>query len=186
MFNKRDRGSMRTHFTLILLFALSVLPGCAAKLSEKISAPVTPSTSGAFWKPTKPEEQKPVEIPTLNLPPGYTDKVSWSLTELIDLALLTNNLTKTTWFQARAAAAEAQSKKGPYYPSLDVSVESTRIHGSAVGGLFSFNQSSTRPYVELNWILWDFGRTSNDVEEAKLVCRKLESQRGSAKCNSSG
>lgn len=167
MFNKRNRGSMRTHFILIVLFALCALTGCASKLSEKISAPVTPATSGAFWKPTKSEEQKPVQLPTLSLPPEYTEKATWSLTELIDLALLTNNLTKTTWFQARAAAAEAESKKGPYYPSIDLSVESTRIHGSAVGGLFSFDQSSTRPYLELNWILFDFGRTKSDVEEAK-------------------
>jgi outer membrane protein len=158
---------MRPYFILTTILPVIFISGCASKLSEKISSPVTPATSGDFWKPAKPEDQKSVQLPSLNLPEEYTNKETWSLTELIDLALLTNNNTKTTWYAARAVAAEAQSKKGPYYPSVDLSVETTRIHGSAVGGLFSFNQTSTRPFLELNWILYDFGRTRADVEEAK-------------------
>jgi outer membrane protein TolC len=169
MFNNSLGGKIMTriHLILSILAILTVSSGCASKLSEKIADPATPKTSGSVWTPTKPEEQKPVAMPEANLPPEYADKMDWSLTELIDLALLTNNNTKTTWFLARAAAAEAQSRKGPYYPSVDLSVETTRIRGSAVGGQFTFNQTSTRPFLELNWILYDFGRTKADVDEAK-------------------
>ena len=158
---------MRLPTILVFVLSISFLSGCVSKLSEKISSPATPPSSGEIWKPTKPEEQKPVALPTVTVPAEYQNKESWSLEELIDLALLTNNSTKTTWYLARAAAAEAQSKKGAYYPSVDAAVETTRIRGSAVGGLFSFSQTSTDPYIALNWILFDFGRRRADVDEAR-------------------
>jgi len=160
------RRGMHLYLIPPVLISAALLSGCASKLSEKIASPATPETSGDFWKPTKSQEQKPVTLPVVNVPPEYNAKINWSLTELVDLALLTNNTTKTTWYQTRAAAAEAQSKKGPYYPSVDFDVDTTRIRGSAVGGRFSFTQTSTTPYLEMTWILFDFGRTRADVNEA--------------------
>ncbi len=153
------------HLHCLGVAILILITGCASHGSKSISAPVTPSSSGTMWKPTEP--QKKLELSQSNVPAEYASRESWSLPELIDLALQTSNDTRVSWFQARAAAAEMQSKKGEYYPDVDLSLETTRIKGSAIGGRFTFAQTSTRPFLELNWILFDFGKRRADVEEAK-------------------
>ncbi len=153
------------HYHCLGTMILILITGCASHVSKNISAPVTPSSSGTIWRPTEP--QKKLEFAPFNVPAEYANKETWSLPELIDLALQTSNDTRISWFQARAAAAEMQSKKGEYYPDVDLSLETTRIRGSAIGGRFTFAQTSTRPFLELSWILFDFGKRRADVEEAK-------------------
>ena len=65
---------MRLPTILVFVLSISFLSGCASKLSEKISSPATPPSSGEVWKPTKPEEQKPVTLPTVTVPAEYRIK----------------------------------------------------------------------------------------------------------------
>lgn len=154
-------------FNLISVAFLLFLSGCSSHLASKISSPETPSSPGSLWKPPKPEEKKPLPLPVLEVPAEYRNKTNWGLAQLIDVALLTNNRTKITWYEARAAAAAVGSARGAYYPDVNANLETTRIRQSAVGGQFTFVQTSTRPSVDLSWTLFDFGRTRADVDEAK-------------------
>lgn len=154
-------------FILAPVAFLLFLSGCSSQLANKISSPETPSSPGSLWKPLKLEQKSPLPLPAVEIPAEYRNKTDWSLAQLMDVALLTNNRTKITWYQARAAAAAVGSARGPYYPDVNASLETTRIEQSAVGGRFTFKQTSTRPSVDLSWTLFDFGKTAAEVDEAR-------------------
>lgn len=154
-------------FILAPVAFLLLFSGCSSQLASKISSPETPSSPGSLWKPSKAEEKKPLPLPAMEVPEEYRNKTNWSLVQLIDVALLTNNRTKITWYQARAAAASVGSARGAYYPDINANFETTRIQQSAVGGRFSFKQTSARPTVDLSWTVFDFGRTAADVDQAR-------------------
>lgn len=144
-------------FSLILCLALL---SCAGKKPSAIPSASEP------WKPA-PADVPIMEAVAPTASPEYQNKKDWTLAELIDLALKTNNETKITWFQAKAAAAEFESKKAAYYPTVDLEADLTKSHGSAVGGRFSFDQKSSSPSMAIAYVLYDFGKRQADAEEAR-------------------
>lgn len=143
-----------------VLCLLLTLVSCAGKTPAPIASPAE------NWKPA-PSEIPQLKITAPTISPELQNRKDWTLNELIDLALKTNNETRITWFQAKAAAAEFESKKGAFYPTVDVAADLSVNHGSAVGGRFSFDQKSSTPSVAIAYVLYDFGKRTADAEEAR-------------------
>lgn len=145
---------------LILTLAL------ASSAGAHDPAPI--ATPDQRWKPA-PDEIPQLKMTAVTIDPELQNRKDWTLPELIDLALKVNNETRITWFQSRAAAADFQSKKGAFYPQVDVAADVSLNHGSAVGGRFSFDQKSSSPSAVISYVLYDFGKRRADSEEARQI-----------------
>src|SRR5262249_26979494 len=130
-------------------------------------SPGTPPSASERWKPSE-EVLKQFHFPEIpRLTPDLQNREVWTLEQLVDVALQANSRTKVTWLNALAAAAHYGSVNSAYYPSVDVSADLTTIKGSAVGGQFTFKQTSTTPTADLNYVIYDFGKRKGDSEEAR-------------------
>jgi outer membrane protein len=89
-----------------------------------------------------------------------------SLSQILDVGLRNNPVTRTAWFQARAAAAELGSKYSEYYPTIELDGSIVRQKVALTGGSTAL-QTTYGPSASLTWLLLDFGGRSADVEEAR-------------------
>jgi outer membrane protein TolC len=85
---------------------------------------------------------------------------------VLDVALRNNPVTRSSWLQARSAAADVGSKRSEYFPILEVDGQITRQKQAALGGQSIFLQTTYGPSANLTWLLLDFGGRGADVEEA--------------------
>ena len=104
-----------------------------------------------------------VAIPEQYLKPGAT----LSLEHVIDVALSNNPVTRTAWYQARAAAANLGAKKSAYLPDLELDANITRQKQTSVGSRFVTLQTTYGPSLNLSWLLFDVGGRAADVAEAR-------------------
>lgn len=91
---------------------------------------------------------------------------SFTLLELIDIAIKNSPSTRQMWEDARAKEAQQKQAESSYYPSANVSavVNKQKISGSLkVNDLDELNYT---PNVTLNYLLLDFGGRSAKVEQA--------------------
>lgn len=146
--------------TVAVLFLILTFVSCAGKTPAPIATPAS------IWKPA-PQDIPQLKLTAPTVSPELQNRKDWTLPELIDIALKVNNETRITWFQSKAAAADFESKKGAFYPTVDVAADLSKNHGSAVGGRFSFDQKSSSPGVAIAYVLYDFGRRTADAEEAR-------------------
>ena len=150
------------------LAGLAATSGCAHFRPAKAISDESPPSPAAPWNPT-PEaraEQKPTPPP--EIPEKYRrEKTVLSLAEVIDIALRNNPVTKTTWAQARSAAAVLGQKRAEYFPEIDLGASITRQKATTFGGASTFFQTPYGPSASLSWLLLDFGGRSGDVEEAR-------------------
>ena len=93
-----------------------------------------------------------------------------SLADLVDLALSRDPATRATWYDARAAAAQAGARWAAYLPTVDVSANLTQQHQDATpsrpGG---FDQRSWGGSATLTWLLLDLGARGALREEGELL-----------------
>jgi outer membrane protein TolC len=89
-----------------------------------------------------------------------------SLSDLVDLALSRDPATRAAWFDARAAAAQASSRRGLYLPSVDVNGALVRQETAAGPSRPSTVQTTLGPSASLTWILLDLGGRGALVDEA--------------------
>jgi outer membrane protein len=150
---------------VVMVATVTVLGGCASRDvgSRVASTPATP------WQPP-PEGRMPVPpptpppvIPAAYLQPGATV----SLEQVLDVALRNNPVTRTYWYQARAAAANLGAKRSEYYPDLELDANLTRAKQTSVGGRFITLQTTYGPSLSLSWLLFDLGGRAADVDEAR-------------------
>ena len=146
--------------------------GCSHFSPEtSISNSVAPA-AGVPWAPPPearapetPAAEKKVEIPEEYTRPGTT----LSLAQLVDVALRNNPVTREAWHFARAAAAEVGIKRAEFFPIVELDGSITRQKSAAVGGRFTFLQTTYGPAASLNWLLFDFGGRTADVAEAQAA-----------------
>jgi outer membrane protein len=152
---------------LFVLLSLAYTQFCFAGDFYPKGSPGTPPSPSQPWKPSEEilKQFRLPEIPTLT--PDLANRQVWTLEQLVDVALQSNSRTKVTWLGALAAAAHYGSINSAYYPSVDVWADLTTIKGSAVGGQFTFEQTSTTPTAALNYVIYDFGKRKGDSEEAR-------------------
>lgn len=157
---------MKRLFFCMLILAIAATIH-AADPKKTWSSPGIPEKAGDFWNPPAGEPPKLTGATPVPAPPEIQNKRDWSLSDLVDFALETSNTTRATWNNAKAAAAEFRSKKGEYFPEIELEGRFTRIKSSAIGGRFTFEQDSFDPIANIRWVLFDFGRRKGDVDEAR-------------------
>jgi outer membrane protein len=149
----------------VVLLAAS---GCSLLPKKSVQNAVSPAPEQPWTPPAAAKMPEPVtpaaapEIPAEYLKPGATV----SLGQLVDVALRNNPLTRQTWFQARAAASEVGSKRSLYFPYVEADGNIQRQKQAAVGGRFTFLQTTYGPSVAASWLLFNFGGREAEVQEA--------------------
>ena len=153
---------------LSLLLAAPLAAGCAHfSTSRAIEKDTSPSPS-VPWNPPPAAraEQKPTPPP--EIPEKYRkEKTVLSLAEVIDIALRNNPVTRTSWAQARSAAAVLGQKRARYFPEIDLGGAVTRQKSTTFGGASTFFQTTYGPTASLSWLLLDFGGRSGEIDEAR-------------------
>ena len=149
-------------FGLFVFCLVGVGLGGCVSVKERVSP-----NPEVYWQPPKPTDST-VEVLS-KWQGGALDLVA-----LIDLALANNPGTRVAWFQAKAAAAEWGQAKSAYYPTVSASVNFTRSKMRSVDTTHSgipFLADSTYttsygPSLQINYLLFDFGKRSSDVKAA--------------------
>jgi outer membrane protein len=155
---------VRRAAAIVLLFSTA----CTAIPEKTVRDAVSPSPQEPWAPPAKagmplaPTDKLAPTVPEEYLKPGTT----LSLVQLVDVALRTNPQTREAWSFARAAAAEVGSKRSLYFPVFEVDGTLQRQKTAAVGGQFTYLQTTYGPSVAASWLLFDFGGREADVEEA--------------------
>ena len=163
----KPTGRVKAQSAVFLVAAAAAL-GCAAttSTSPERAAPVPESSARLVALPSAPPPPAaPVPtVPERLLQPGTT----LTLTDIVEVALQNNPLTRASYLQARSAAASLGAERSAYYPKLDATV-------SAARGNFGITDSGTDatltaygPSITLDMLLLDMGGRAADVEAARL------------------
>ncbi len=151
----------------VVLCMAAAAAGCSSLGPRGLTAaspvPEAPERPSQLSPPAPPEMPSPV-IPEHLLEEGAT----FTLADVVDIALRNNPVTRTAWLEALSAAAELGSTRSAYYPRLDLTIDATRTQQSALGGQFDFLQTSYGPTVDLSWLVLDLGGRAADAEDARL------------------
>ncbi len=151
--------------------ALLALAGCVHNPPEVYGAPGTSPAAETPWNPPPQAAAKaPPASPPVALPPGIMERASsLTLADLVDLALRNSPQTAEAWAQARSAAAALGSKRGEYYPTVNIGANAGRSQGTAQSstGRISYSIRSYGPTADLSWLLYDFGGREAAVEETR-------------------
>jgi outer membrane protein len=160
--------SSRIASALAAALTVAVLAGCSTLAPKGLVAeapmPSAPEHPATLVAPTPPP-QATVDLPQHLLEAGAT----FTLADVVDIALRNNPATRASYLDAVAAAAKLGSTRSAYYPSLDLSANVTRTQQSALGGQFDFLQTSYGPSVDLSWLLLDLGGRAADAEAGRLA-----------------
>lgn len=156
-----------------LVVPILVVTGCAASRPAAFVDASVPSSAekrtAAPMPPPPPPAPRAAAEPGVVLPPPGGAPKTISPAEAVDVALRNNPATRQAWFRARAAAANAGSRRSAYYPSLEADGFFTRQKNAAFGGQTIYYQTTYGPSALLNWLLLDFGGRAADVAEADLL-----------------
>jgi len=152
---------------VIVLGLAAAAIGCSSLGPRGLTAPApvpeAPERPAQLSPPAPREMPSPV-IPEHLLEPGAT----FTLADVVDIALRNNPVTRTAWLEALSAAAELGSTRSAYYPRLDLTVDATRMQQSALGGQFDLLENTYGPTVDLSWLVLDLGGRAADAEDARL------------------
>jgi len=157
---------MTTARNFLLLLALTtVFVGCV-DVDKEVAA-----TPQEYWQPV--ESAKPSEALTAPVIAGNVTDQELTLPALIDLALTNNPNTRAAWFNAKAAAAHLGETNSQYYPQITLNVTADRNKNRTVGlngqtlGAGTTYSTFVGPSIELNYVLWNFGKNYADTESAR-------------------
>jgi outer membrane protein TolC len=129
-------------------------------------APVPESPAREVPLPAQPPAAPATQpaIPEALLKPGATI----TMAQVVEIALENNPLTRTSFLQARSAAALLGSKKAPYYPTVGATASFTRSNNSVQDPVAGATIDTYGPAVTLNYLLLDLGGRAANVEDARL------------------
>jgi outer membrane protein len=166
----RRRASAVRRFCLLAGGAVMLsgaLTGCAAVARRQVArhSPGSPATP---WVPPAEAAPSGTEAPAAPALPSYLleAEASWTLEDIVDLALRNNPATRATWQASRAAAAHLGSEQGAYFPQIDAAANYSKTKSSLSSSL-TFDRKSFEPSLALQYVLFDFGKRGADVEEAR-------------------
>jgi outer membrane protein TolC len=164
---KRKRKNFPLSRGTLLGFSLLLFSLCASHVVA--GEPGTPASQKDLWLSPRSLTPEPVPLKQESqIPPDLSGRIhDLTLTDLIDLALLTSPQTRASWYATRSAREGLSALKGSYYPQLDLGLDANRVHGSAVGGRFKFDQRTVVPSASLAYTLFDFGKRGAEVEEKR-------------------
>jgi len=128
-----------------------------------------------------PKPARPATTTARGLPENWREiAASLTLADIVDVALANNEDTRGAWFAARSAAADLGSKRSEYFPTATLETDLSRVKVAAVGGRFTFQQSSWGPALNLTGLLFDFGGRSARVEQARAALLAADWQHNAA------
>ena len=151
--------------TVLILTCL----GCQKDLPEldpKKFASTAPGKAYELPKAKKPDALPAEKTPGIpeNLEPSK-DKLT--LSQLVDIALQINPVTKESWERARAAAAEWGASRGSYYPNVSADVGGSGGKFSQTSGIGAFKGVYGEVGLTLSYLLLDFGGREATAESAR-------------------
>lgn len=168
--SKRHTGNaaLRALLSVVAPACLAViLTGCSSLPRHQVSSR-TPEGPASSWVPPAkalPPPAAPEE--TTAIPQHLLEsKESWTLEDIVDLALRNNPNTRATWAAARASAARLGSEQGAYFPEIDGSANYSTTKSSFSQQL-SFDRTSYEAALTLHFLLFDFGQRGGRIEEAR-------------------
>lgn len=151
--------------------AVLILAGCVNVDKETAASP------REYWKPSKnaqPKEPLAIQLPPAASPVSQTLAKAdpLSLPTLTDMALDNNPQTRQAWYAAKNAAAQYGQSQSAYYPTVTgvASISRGRSAGfdyNSPPSLVAYNSTNTAPGVNINWLLYDFGKRTSDVGQAR-------------------
>jgi outer membrane protein len=158
------RSGRRTRAVLLAL-GTSVTLICAGVggLWAGTPTPDAPGHEVALTPPAPMRSASPPVLPPELLRPGAT----FTLAQVVDVALSNSPLTRASYGRARSAAADLGSKRGAYLPQIDASGSAVRAKQPQLDGSGDVALSTYGPAVTLNYLLFDFGGRGGKVEEAR-------------------
>ena len=150
-----------------VLAAILAMAGCAQGLPKIYGVQATSPSAAVPWTPPPEVVSRPgpAEGPA-TLPKDVLKAGRFlSLADIVELALRNNPQTAAAWAQARSAAAAYGSRRGEYYPQIGASAGMNRIHGQSLGSQTSYHERTYSETVQLDWLIFDFGKRNAAVEE---------------------
>lgn len=129
-------------------------------------APDTAPSPGVFWLPPKEATPAPPKPAAPDVPQGFETR-TWSLRDVLELALRNSPATRAAWADARAAAARYGAERAAYLPNLDLGAGAAAKSTYASDADTSTTQASYGPSLNLTWLLLDFGARSGALESAR-------------------
>jgi len=154
--------------TSALIIATLCLGACAYGPPSVNGVPGAPASPSTTW--TRPSHGLAPEPPqTVSaLPPDILERASrLTLGDVIDVALRNNPVTRVSWAQARAAAAEYGATRGSFLPTITGSATVSRNKSVPVNGGESIERTQVNPAVTLSYLLLDFGGRSGTIDAAR-------------------
>ncbi len=102
-------------------------------------------------------------------PPARPPAVTWTLGDVTAIALENHPLVKQSEADLAAAVARKGQAQAGWYPSVDLSTGVSRARSYSVQSDGSSTTSNQFLRGDLNWMLYDFGRTGASVGRADAV-----------------
>ena len=151
--------------TLLTLALATAFAGCV-NVDKEVS-----TTPQEYWQPV--ERAKPAAALAAPAPAAPVSDQELTLPALVDLALTNNPNTRAAWYNAKAAAARLGETNSQYYPQITLNVKADRNKNRNVGTngqTFSngtFYTTFVGPSIDLNYVLWNFGKNYAETESAR-------------------
>lgn len=129
------------------------------KSQEKVEADKAQAAEGK-WQPQSPSEKLLVGR-------------ELDLSDLVDIALENNTVTRVYWFQAKSYAAAKGKAYSAYYPQVSVGAQVYRsktkpsVGYATTPAIGSYYETGYGPSAEINWLIYDFGKREAQVESAR-------------------
>lgn len=148
---------------------LALLIGCTPALPTiGDTAPTSPAPNQAF----KPDDSANEAIRAEGMSAPHSafasgkevPKEVLTLPKAVDFSLRNNPRTRAAWLRARASAAQIGKDKSAYYPEVNLGGSISYAHQTQVGGRYSFNLGTVGPYINLSYLLFDFGARVSKVD----------------------
>jgi outer membrane protein len=154
--------------TFLFLTCLAAASCSAYPPSRAVEQGASPAPATPWQPPAEARLPPPTPPPAPAIPPEYLKPgTTLSLAQVLDVGLKNNPITRTAWFQARAAAADLGSTRSEYFPTIELDGSVARQKLAVTGGASTYLQTTSGPSASLTWLLLDFGGRSADVEEAR-------------------
>lgn len=169
------RVSDAAHAILAAAGAL-MLAGCASGPPHRVSgAPSTSVAPGRTWSPPAraaallTPAQRAATHPEGGVPADVDSRMqALTLADVVDLALGNSPVTRTSWAQARAAAAAYGSARGRWLPTVTGEVNGGPARAiSANPARLPANRTTWVPSVALQYLLFDFGGRGGTATAAR-------------------
>lgn len=153
-------------FSILLMGIILGSAGCRRTQPEFTPSKYAPPSSGTPCPTVTPpthKEKRPGR-PAVREPASKT----YTLAQLVDIALQNNPSTRTAWERARAAAARWAQARGAYYPSVSGNVGGTGGKMAQAGGSITpATGVMGQAGISLSYLLLDFGGREAGVVAAK-------------------